>query len=188
MKKILLSSFLSALILLGGCSAKEKSDVKKETAPLGSSINEGDNNKGSKKETQNTKEYKIGDKVSVMRDGKEAYTITITGVELTDQRSKYASVDAQNVVLVSFTYENTGLDEQLSISETSHFKIYDSNGTALERYGYTEQETHGKSVSKGRNSSTTFSVALNSDKLEIEIEFLDGYIADVPAAVWKIKL
>lgn len=160
MKKFL-SVFMCFGLILGlvGCgsdaeTSKTDSDTEKK-----------------EKKKEEKKEYAIGETVNVKTDDGE-YNITITGVTETADRNQFAEVEAQRVIIVSYTYENVSYEDDLYISEMN-VKAYDKGNTKLETYPASER-TYPDSISAGRNTSASMAFALNNDENYVELEYYDN--------------
>lgn len=129
-----------------------------------------DNSEKKEKKKEEKKEYAIGETVNVKTDDGE-YNITITGVTETADRNEFSDVEAQRVIIISYTYENISYEDDLYISEMN-IKAYDKGNTKLETYP--ASITYPDSISTGRNASASMAYALNNAENYIELEYYDN--------------
>lgn len=139
----------------------------------------------SKEDISQTNIFKVGETAYLVDSNNiELMSLTINSAKLIEDRNQFSDTEAKKVVEIEYTYENLGLDENLYIS-ASNFKIYDSEGNALENYP-AGADKHPQNISKDKKCTAEMSFALNSESNDIEIEFYENMFGDKPNAIYKL--
>lgn len=97
----------------------EESTINKED----STINEEDENESESDLPSETSEFKVGETWEV--EGK--FKLTVDSVVATDERNEYDESNPGAVYIITYTYENLGINDTLYISMEN--TIVDANGT-----------------------------------------------------------
>ncbi|MBR5156871.1 MAG: hypothetical protein IKW59_03785 [Clostridia bacterium] len=119
--------------------------------------------------------YKIGDEITLTKNNGE-YKLIVTGVEETSERNQFAEKKPDRVIVISYSYENVSLPDELYIGSTN-FKAYDKENYLMDTYPVVLSEYPG-SISAGRKTSAKMAYGLDSEKNYVELEFYDNMFMD----------
>ena len=170
MKKALISILL-ILLLCTACSAP-------------SSISTTQQSDSSASEQAEKKTFAIGEECFVKNDNGE-YKITITGIKETDDRNEFSDIEAERVVIVSYTYENISCADDLYVSDMN-FKLYDADGNILESYPVVDV-TYPDSIGQGRKCSADAAYALNNPQNHIELELYGNMFSSTADCMFLLE-
>lgn len=93
------------------------------------------------------------------------YSIKFENVKKTDKRNAFVNKEVEDVIILSYSFENYSVPEQITISEGIEFKVFDNNNNLLEIYPIPNETKSSSPCSPG--SSSSGSIALSSiDKVE----------------------
>lgn len=160
MKKILGIMFCLSLTL--GLSACSSGEVSSED----SNNNAGDNTTEVKEEN---KVYGIGDTITYSEDGKELYTLTINSVTSTSERNEFWEEEVAQVIIIDYTYENIGSDEDVYISSFD-FTVIDSDGNVCDTYPASIND-YPQDVPTGAKCTAQEAYGLKSESSSIKLRF-----------------
>lgn len=110
--------------------------------------------------------------------------LTIDDVKFTDERNQFLDKEAEKVVVIEYTYENIGYEENLHIFDYN-FKIYDSSGNILEVYP-AGAEKYPQAISKGKKCSANMAFALNDESNNLDVEFYDNMFNEKASKVFHL--
>lgn len=149
------------------------------------------------KEEVKAKEGKAEEKEKKLALGETAYlsdengvklmSVTLDSAKLIDERNEFSDKKAEKVVLIEYTYENLGLENNLHLFE-ENFKVYDDSGNILETYPATNNIKFSKAISKGKKCTATMAFALNNEKNNLEIEFYENMFDEKPSKIFNIDV
>ena len=165
MKKIL-ALIMVSLLLFSVCACESTSTVSSEQSDE------------SAKES-GLQSFKIGDEIFIKNDDGE-YKFTITEVKETSDRNEFADENPLKVILVSYTYENISLSDDLYIDDMS-FSAYDKNNNKMD--SYPADIKYPDSVSSGRKCSAEMAFGLDSEENYVELEFYDNMFLDADCKI-----
>lgn len=127
--------------------------------------------------------YKVGDTITVKGESGD-YDITINSAKKVKERNEYASQDVKAVWVLDYTYENTGSDEDLYISDSQCIAV-DENGQVGASYPG-EIQNYPQDTPKGTKCTAEMCFGTKSDTDNIYIYFYDNmfnYKADMVVKV-----
>lgn len=131
------------------------------------------NNTSSAEEKVNS--YKIGDEITLTNNNGE-YKLIITGVEETSERNQFAEKKPNRVIVISYSYENISLSDELYIG-SANFKAYDKENYLMDTYPAVLGE-YPSSISVGRKAAAKMAYGLDSEENYVELEFYDNMFMD----------
>lgn len=99
-----------------------------------SSTNPSDSQQNTNNETEESKIFKIGDIATFTSGGVDMCTIKINSVKSTKERNQFEEKKYEDVVLINYTYENVGDDEDVYISGALNFTVIDEDGNVCDTY------------------------------------------------------
>lgn len=105
------------------------------------------------------------------KDGKDYYGLTIDKIELTDKRNPYEE-EADQVIAVTFTYENYAVDSMLLIG-SSRFHMADEDGLACAAYSLETSETEIMPIAVGESCTATVAFAVPENTTEVTLYYTD---------------
>lgn len=116
---------------------------------------------------RNTPVYKMNEDIEIS-DTYGDYSIKITNVRESSERTNNAKVKADRVIVVSYEYTNINMDQNLFITG-ARFTAYDKNNVMLQNYpiDYLLPDY----IARGRTAQAEIVYALNNDSNEVELEF-----------------
>lgn len=117
-----------------------------------------------------------GNSVVLEKDGKDYYRLTIDKMELTDERNPYEP-EADQVMVVTFTYENYAVDSMLLIG-SSRFHMADKNGLACTPYILNASETEIMPVAVGESCTATVAFAIPGNNSEVTLYYTDTNLGE----------
>ncbi len=145
------------------------------------------NEKGETVETSTKKEVKeepkslaVGEKFNF----KDKYELIINKVYTTEERNEFAEKNPKKVVVIDYTYTNLNLEDVLYISELN-FKMFDSNGNALETYPSTIN--NATQVPKGKTAKGSMSFGLDEGDT-IEAYYYDNMFNSKEDAIFNLTI
>lgn len=112
-----------------------------------------------------------GNSIVLQKNGQDYYRLTINKMELTDKRNPYEE-NADQVMTVTFTYENYGEDSMLMIG-SSRFHMADNVGLACAAYILETSETEIMPVAIGESCTATIAFALPKNAAEVTLYYTD---------------
>lgn len=118
-----------------------------------------------------------GSSIVIRQNGTDLYKLTIDSMELTDERNPY-EVEADQVMAITFTYENLGLASDLFI-DSARFHLADKDGIACTPYSLTDTNYQSMPVSSGK--SHTAKIAFAISRKDASAENVTLYFTDVQA-------
>lgn len=89
--------------------------------------------------TKDTVTASVGESISMEKDGKELAQFSVDKVEVTDARSPYDTSNPEKVVVITYTYTNTGSEDPLLFDEMS-FTV-EENGSVCSPYYLDDLQT-----------------------------------------------
>lgn len=98
-----------------------------------------------------------GNSIIVQKDGVDIYKLTIDNMELSDERNPY-EVEADQVMVITFTYKNLGLDSDLFI-DSARFHLADKDSIACTPYSLTDTSYQSMPVSSGMSHTAKIAFA-----------------------------
>lgn len=127
MKKILL--FSTSLLILAGCQSNDTETVS-NSAPA--------NEVSEKETTQETKETKKEEK-TVYKQGEwwevdGQWKLKINSVRTTDERNEFSDKEPAQVVIINYTYENLGYEDEFQDLFMTPERVIDSQNKMAETY------------------------------------------------------
>ncbi len=153
-----------------------KNDSKEDSA----------NKKTEQDKSEESTVFGIGETVYLSdANGVKVMSLTIDSAKLIEARNSYSEKQADKVVVIDYTYENIGSEENLNVF-SSHFKIYDATGNVLETYP-AGADKHSQPISAGKKCSANMSFALNNESNELEIEYYQNMFNSKPTGKFKIS-
>jgi len=88
------------------------------------------------KKEEDVAEYKVGDTVTIKKDGKEIYSYSIDKITVVDERNEFEETNPEQVILVDYTYKNIDYpDMPLFMDDTFAFKFMAKEGEMGYPYG-----------------------------------------------------
>ena len=116
---------------------------------------------------RNTPVYKMNEDIQIS-DTYGDYSIKITNVRESSERTKNAKIKADRVIVISYEYTNINMDQNLFITG-ARFNAYDKNNVMLQTYpiDYLLPDY----IARGRTAQAEMVYALNNDSNEVELEF-----------------
>lgn len=127
------------------------------------------------KEAIAKKVFKVGERVVVSENGIDYFAFTVNSVTATAERNQFSDKTPTQVVVINYSYENLGMDEDLYISSGS-FNVIDADGNVATTYP-AGSNIYPQSCPKGAKSDGEQSYGLKSSgntiKLRLE-EYLPG--------------
>jgi len=117
--------------------------------------------------------FKVGDTFVIKEDGKDLYSVTIHSAKLTSERNKYSDDKPTNVVIISYSFENLGMEDDLRISEYD-FKVIDGDGNVCGSY-FMLGGTPAKATPAGAKCSADMAFGLMSDKSDFKLMYYHMY-------------
>lgn len=115
--KRLLSLLVVGTLSLGlvACSSTATTEGSKEVTKV--------------EQTNETKPYKVGDVVTIKKDGKDIYSYSIDKITVTEERNEYADTKPKQVIDIEYTYTNIDYPEgMLFLDETFAYKFMSASG------------------------------------------------------------
>lgn len=160
-----LSTLLCLGLLMGvsGCSNDEVS---------GGSTDKDSEQKEEKKEEK--KVYGLDDVITYSEDGKELYTFKINSVKTTKERNQFSDKKPEQVVVIDYTYENIGSDEDVYVSGSSNFTVIDEDGNVCETYP-AGADKNPKETPKGAKCTADEAFGLLKKSSKIKIRFKESF-------------
>ncbi len=128
----------------------------------------------------------IGETADIIDNGAKLGTLTINSVSLTSDRNRFSDDDPAQVIIINYTYENTGSIEELYYFD-AHFRVIDSGGNVCDTYPVDA----GKSPKKtpmGAKCTTGEAFGLIEDSEEVTIYFRPNIYDDLPAITFKVPV
>ncbi|MDD3337890.1 MAG: DUF4352 domain-containing protein [Lachnospiraceae bacterium] len=188
-KYVLLGTVIAALGLTG-CGSDSTTDDKTEATatPTQEAANEGDATatptdeaasvgvgEGANMVTtdgtvsaENAKENEIGKEITIAKDGKELYTITIDSVALTKDRNDFDETQPNQVVKVTYTYKNIAADNLLIDSYS--FALEDKDKKACNSYALVGKDDT-EPIPAGESLTRTIAYALDSADKDVTLYY-----------------
>lgn len=120
--------------------------------------------------SENSTEAK-GNSIVLQKDGKDYYRLTIDKMELTDERTPYEA-DTDQVMVVTFTYENYAVDSMLLIG-SSRFYMADQDGLACASYSLNASETEIMPIAIGESCTATVAFAIPGNSSDVTLYYTD---------------
>ena len=171
----LIAIIVIAAILVIGIAGGNEENTKNKTTSSNTSTEENDSEK--------EKVYGLNEPITI-ENSTGAYTITLTGVEETADRNQFSDIEANRVIIISYTYENISSEDTVFIS-SNNFKVYDKDNNALESYPASIK--YGESISTGRKTDASMAYALNNDQNYIELEYYDNMFNSKYDCIFKVE-
>lgn len=128
--------------------------------------------------------YKVGESIKVSGESGE-YTITINSAKKVKERNEYAGQDAEAVWLLDYTYENTGYDEDLYVSDTQCV-VVDQNGEIGSTYPG-DVTKYPDYAPKGTKCTAQMCFGTKSDTDTIYLYFYDNMFNTKADMVVEVK-
>lgn len=160
-----MKKLLSALLCLGlcfgiaGCSNDDISD------------NSGDSKQEEKKED---KVYKVGDVATYSEYDKDLYTFKINSVKTTKERNEFADSQPEQVIIVNYTYENIGSDEDVYVDGVLNFTVIDEDGNVCDTYPVA-MDKQAKETPKGAKCTAETAYGLIKKSSKIKLRFKEPF-------------
>lgn len=164
-KKLIITSLLLCFALVGcagkGVSIEEYNKVVNERdelqAQLDALTNNGDTSESKKSDdmSDDSKEYKIGETWEV--DG--LFKVTVNSVVESDYRNEFDESNPEAVYIITYTYENLGLSDDLYVDFES--QIVDNGGKMGTSYPG-DYELYPQSVPIGANCEAQACIAVEN--------------------------
>lgn len=113
-----------------------------------------------------------GNSIVVQKDGKDYYRLTIDKMELTSERNPYES-EADQVMVITFTYENYALDSNLFIN-SARFHMADKDGLACSAYSLGDLGTESMPISVGESFTASIAFAIPDNNADVTLYYTDN--------------
>ena len=170
--KILLTTLLAGAVVLSGCSSEKKEETKNNSNSTQQTQNT--NTQANQTKTENNeKVYKLNEEWEVPGQWK----IKVTGVKTTDERAANDSTPVEQVVLVSYSYENTGFKGKTGTEELGVMPLRDIDGAkkVVTLYPLESQSISGLApVGAIQNGTIAFGLTKKSDTIKVLFEQTDS--------------
>lgn len=173
MKKKLLTIILSATMVLSfvGCAGNpNEKNVSNASEDQSTSVDpEATEKKAEPEKPAEDKVYTNGEVWNV--DG--LFSVTFTAATPTDERNEFSEKTPAQVVVLSYDYENIGLDDDLYVSD---FKVIDANGEMADTYpsGVTNYPQATPKGAKCVGAQDSYGLNNVSDKMSVIISVYDN--------------
>ena len=132
---------------------------------------------GTSGEKAELKTYKVGEDFYITNNSGK-YRVKFNSIKETDERNQFSDTKADRVVIIEWEYENLTMEEDLLVSDTLNFKLYDKDNNKLETYPASTK--YGGNVGKGRKTVSSEAYALNNENNYIELEYYDNFLNSKP--------
>lgn len=174
-KYVLLGTVIAALGLTG-CGSDSAADKKAKATATPTSeaaspgAGEGANmvNTDGTVSAENAKKSEIGQAISISKDGKELYTITIDSIALTNDRNDFDETQPDQVVKVTYTYKNVAVDNLLIDSYS--FALEDKDKKACMDYALIGKD-ETEPIPAGESLTRTIAYALDSADKDVTLYY-----------------
>lgn len=192
-----------AMVTLVACGSNTKKEEKssndsktkvEEKASNDSKEEKAGNDEKSTNETSNDKSVTLKAGEEWVVDGQ--WKLVVNSVKSTDGRNEYADSNPAQVVIIDYTYENIGFNEDLDGLYFSPSSVIDGNGEISKEYPLADGLNYPASTPKGaKMANAQIAYGLNNESDKIKIVFdqyvenkdkqLDSYKATIEAEVQK---
>ena len=135
------------------------------------SISDGDSSKTEEKKEE--KVYKIGDTLTYSESDQKMYTFTINSVKATKERNQFDDSNPEQVVLINYTYENIGSDDDVFIDGSLNFTVIDEEGNVCETYPIGDK--YAKETPKGAKCTAEAAYGIVKKSSKIKLRFKEPF-------------
>lgn len=168
--KILLTTLLAGAVVLTGCSNEKKEENNKNNSTTQNTQSNQDNQ--TKTESKD-KVYKLNEEWEV----KDQWKVKITSVKATDERAASDSTPVEQVVLISYSFENTGYKGKTGTEELGMMplRVIDGAKKVVTIYPLNSQEFSGFApVGAIQSGTLAFGLTKKSDTIKVLFEHPDS--------------
>jgi len=170
--KILLTTLLAGAVVLSGCSSEKKEETKNNSNSTQQTQNTNTQTNQTKNEN-NEKVYKLNEEWEV----KDQWKVKITSVKATDERAANDSTPVEQVVLISYSFENTGYKGKTGTEELGMMplRVIDGAKKVVTIYPLNSQEFSGFApVGAIQSGTLAFGLTKKSDTIKVLFEHPDS--------------
>lgn len=171
--KILLTTLLASAVVLTGCSSEKKEETKNNSNSTQSTQSTQNTQANQNKTENNEKVYKLNEEWEVPGQWK----IKVTGVKTTDERVPNDNTPVEQVVLVSYSYENTGFKGKTGTEELGvmPLRVIDGAKKVVSLYPLESQSISGLApVGAIQNGTIAFGLTAKSKTIKVLFEQTDS--------------
>ncbi len=126
-------------------------------------------------------EAELGEEVTFTENGSEAYAVTIQSAELTDRRSVVPEDDAEQVLLITYSYRS--LNDEPCLVDDMSFRLF-AGDAACDSY-YVSDQISGD-ISTGDAVTAEVSFSLPADVSEYTLYLVDN--AEEDNEIWRFNI
>jgi len=187
-KGLILLMVMTLLVILPGCGESDVSSVKAvnsdATDQSSSNVKNTPNETDSDSAVEETEPliFKTGETVYFG----DAYTLTITGVHLTEERNQY-SEEVSQVVVIDYVYENlNSQDEDIHITDMN-FKFVDEGGNMCDSYPVS-QVYSAENTPVGGLCITSMSIGTIEESQKLRVLYYDNMFNSTPNAEFELNV
>lgn len=119
-------------------------------------------------------EYSVGESFILQENGKDAVRFSIDKVEVTEDRSEYVSDNPDKVIVITYTYQNLGLEDPLLFDQMS-FQVLDGK-TVCDPYYLPNAKTADLALKDGSAITSDIAYGISAKCDEIIICFKSSQI------------